>query len=91
MEERSEYQVLAPDSVAWYIQAALVADRTGNVTARDVALSEAQRIAQERRLVEPMKRYDCRTTGERLAALEARLDFLSNQFFTAMEVHDARD
>lgn len=33
--------------------------------------------------------YDCRTTGERLAALEARLDFLSNQFFTAMERVDA--
>ena len=76
MEERSEYQVLAPDSVAWYIQAALVADRTGNVTARDVALSEAQRIAQERRLSE--RSYDCRTTGERLAVQEDRLQILSD-------------
>ena len=76
MEERSEYQVLAPDSVAWYIQAALVADRTGNVTARDVALSEAQRIAQERRLSE--RSYDCRTTEERLAVQEDRLQILSD-------------
>jgi hypothetical protein len=50
--ERTEYQVLAPDSVAWFIQAALVADRAGNVHTRDLALAEAQRIAAERRLVE---------------------------------------
>jgi len=50
--EHTDYQVLAPDSVAWYIQAALVADRQGNEHTRDLALSEAQRIAAERRLVE---------------------------------------
>jgi len=52
MEKRIEYQVLAPNSVAWFIQAALVADRSGNAHSRDLALAEAQRIAAERRLVE---------------------------------------
>ena len=52
MESKVEYQVLAPDSVAWFIQAALTADRSGNAHSRDLALAEAQRIAAERRLVE---------------------------------------
>ena len=81
MTDPIPYQVLAPDSVAWHIQAALVADRTGNVAARDLALSEAQRIAQERRLSE-QPCYDCRTTGERLAALER---VVSEQ---AMQIND---
>lgn len=53
MESKVEYQVLSPDSVAWFIQAALVADRNGNEHTRDLALREAQRIAADRRLVEP--------------------------------------
>jgi hypothetical protein len=69
----TDYQVLAPDSVAWHIQAALVADRTGNVAARDLALDKAKSIAAERQLIEPDPGYDCRTTGERLAALERDL------------------
>jgi hypothetical protein len=44
MEERTEYQVLAPDSVAWFIQAALVADRAGNVHTRDVALAMGPQV-----------------------------------------------
>ena len=77
MDERSRYQVLAPDSVAWHIQAALVADRTGNQAARDLALDEARRIAAERRLVEQpapdgsrVLCYDCRTTDQKMAELE---------------------
>lgn len=54
MNEHTNYRVLAPDSVAWFIQAALVADRTGNYHTRDLALREAQRVAQERRLTETM-------------------------------------
>jgi hypothetical protein len=77
MDERTDYQVLAPDSVAWYIQAALVADRTDNVAARDLALDEARRIAEERQLT-PDPGYDCRTTGGRLAVLEDRLQILSD-------------
>lgn len=80
MSEYTDYRVLAPDSVAWYIQAALVADRTGNEMARDHALAEAQRIAAERRLVEQpapdgsrVLCYDCRTTGQRLDEIEQRL------------------
>lgn len=73
MENRVEYRVLSPDSVAWYIQAALVADQNGNEHTRDLALCEAARVAAERRLVEPMKRYDCRTTGQRIDAIEAGL------------------
>ena len=73
MESKVEYRVLAPDSVAWHIQAALVADRSGNEAARDLALCEAARVAAERRLVEPMKRYDCQTTGQRIDAIEAGL------------------
>jgi hypothetical protein len=76
-----DYQVLAPDSVAWFIQAALVADRTGNTHTRDLALAEARRIAAERRLVEQpapdgsrVLCYDCRTNGERLDDLEARME-----------------
>jgi hypothetical protein len=75
MDERTDYQVLAPDSVAWYIQAALVADRTGNVAARDLALDKAKRIAAERQLT-PDPGYDCRTAGERLALIDQRLDDL---------------
>lgn len=77
--EQIEYQVLAPDSVAWFIQAALVADRSGNYDTRDLALAEAQRIAQERRLVQqaPEPCYDCRTTGQRIADLEHRVKGLT--------------
>lgn len=80
METRIEYQVLAPDSVAWHIQAALVADRSGNVAARDVALAEAQRIAVERTLVEqPAPRYDVahECNGVRLAELESQVKALA--------------
>lgn len=85
MESKVEYRVLAPDSVAWHIQAALVADRSGNEAARDLALCEAARVAAERRLVEPMKRYDCRTTGDRLASLEKMITSLHEH-----QVLDAR-
>lgn len=83
--DHTDYRVLAPDSVAWHIQAALVADRAGNKAARDLALAEAQRIAQERRLAEQpapdglrVLCYDCRTNGERIAVLEDRLRILSD-------------
>lgn len=74
MEERIEYQVLAPDSVAWYIQAALTADRSGNVAARDVALREAQRIAEERGVDGNGRGYDVahECNGVRLAELESQ-------------------
>lgn len=71
MDER-QYQVLAPDSVAWFIQAALVADRSGNHHTRDLALREAKRVAEERGLAdEPC--YDCRTTAQRLEKIEDRV------------------
>ena len=81
MDGYIKYQVLAPDSVAWYIQAALVADRNGNEHTRDLALSEAQRIAAERRLVEGpapagsrVLAYDVEheCNGVRLATIERR-------------------
>lgn len=79
MEERIDYQVLAPDSVAWFIQAALVADRQGNEHTRDLALAEAQRIAQERRLVQQAQEpcYDCRTNQQRIVDLEQRVKGLT--------------
>ena len=79
MEKRIDYQVLAPNSVAWFIQSALVADRTGNHHTRDLALAEAQRIAQERRLVQqtPEPCYDCRTNQQRIADLERRVEGLT--------------
>lgn len=64
MESRVEYRVLAPDSVAWFIQAALTADRSGNVAARDVALAEARRVAAERGRMDGMDGMD-RMDGER--------------------------
>lgn len=73
IEYRGEYRVLAPESVAWHIQAALTADRSGNYHTRDLALAEAQRIARERGLAASTC-YDCRTTGEQLAALAAGLE-----------------
>lgn len=79
MNEHTNYRVLAPDSVAWFIQAALVADRQGNHHTRDLALAEAQRIAKERRLVEqaPGPCYDCRTNQQRIADLEHRVEGLT--------------
>ena len=83
MEERIEYQVLVPDSVAWFVQAALTADWLGNVSTRDLALAEAHRIADERRLVEQpapdgsrVLSYDVahECNGVRLAELERRMD-----------------
>lgn len=97
MNEHTDYRVLEPHSVAWYIQAALVADRTGNEAARDHALVEAQRIAQERRLTEQpapegsrVLCYDCRTNIERIAVLEDRLRILSDTMRRIVSLIDRR-
>lgn len=93
--EHTDYQVLAPDSVAWYIQAALVADRTGNVAARDLALDEAQRIAEQRRLIDhlaPLPGYDVahECNGVRLAEIERRLEELG-KIISSLHEHQVLD
>lgn len=89
MENRVEYRVLSPDSVAWYIQAALVADQNGNEHTRDLALCEAARVAAERRLVEPMKRYDCRTIDQRLAELADKLSRVDGRMLARLDALEA--
>lgn len=96
MESKFKYQVLSPNSVAWFIQAALVADRSGNKHTRDLALSEAQRIAEERRLEQPapdgsrVQCYDCRTTEQRLKDLERDLRISNGAVHNTFNVHEDR-
>ena len=94
MESKVEYQVLAPGSVAWFILAALTADRQGKEHTRDLALAEAQRIVAERRLVKQPApsggralAYDVahECNGVRLAELERMISSLHEH-----QVLDAR-
>lgn len=86
--EHTDCQVLAPDSVAWYIQAALTADRIGNEHTRDLALAEAQRIAAARRLV-PC--YDCRTNEQRIKELSQQVGLLQAEHVSPADEQWGRD
>lgn len=86
MESKVEYQVLSPNSVAWFIQAALVADRSGNEHTRDLALAEAQRIAAERRLAAAPAMAN-RATGQR----DGELVLLEDDTILAVDILEAYD